>query len=564
MRSWRTIIPIFLLLALFLMPVTAKTSTASSVWQFSPSMSEHRYGAAVTSSVYGGVFVAGGQIAGTYLSSAEVYVPSTGAWHDIAPMNTPRFQAAATAAGGKIYVLGGYNSTGWLDTVEVYTPATDTWAYITPDMPTARSALAAVTGVDGNIYAIGGYNAGGSLKTVEKYSPATDTWSVVAPLQTARRGLAAVTALNGNIYAIGGTAGVIATASVEAYSIVALHWHYVAALRTPRVDLAADVGSDGLIYAVGGRSSTASSTGLASVEAYATTANTWNFTPSMNLGRYALGAALASDGLIYAVGGASGTVALRSVERYPVAPPATVPGTPSNLQVIPGIGTATVSWTAPYNGGSVITSYVVSAYLGNSNSVAARVTVNGSTTSATLSGLPNGFTYTFGVQAVNAVGAGVEARSGGYTLATIPTAPFNVTALGGIGTLTVSWSTPTSNGGSPLTAYIVTASTGNPAETKVVTVSPAANSVVIGQLIHGRTYTATVAAVNAVGTGPASSPSLPTTLPTVPGPVTNLVVSHGDVSVTAVWQTPTFNGGMPVSSYYVTLSDGVHAAITQV
>src|SRR5262249_38876998 len=55
---------------------------------------------------------------------------------------------------------------------------------------------------------------------------------------------------------------------------------------------------------------------------------------------------------------------------------ATVPGAPSGVSATGGNGSATVSWTAPNNGGSAITSYTVTPYVG---SVAqAPVTVSGS------------------------------------------------------------------------------------------------------------------------------------------------------------------------------------------
>jgi hypothetical protein len=64
-----------------------------------------------------------------------------------------------------------------------------------------------------------------------------------------------------------------------------------------------------------------------------------------------------------------------------------------------GNASATVSWTAPANGGSTITGYTVTASPGG-----ATATVSGSTLTATLTGLTNGQAYTFTVTATNAVG----------------------------------------------------------------------------------------------------------------------------------------------------------------
>jgi subtilisin family serine protease len=91
-------------------------------------------------------------------------------------------------------------------------------------------------------------------------------------------------------------------------------------------------------------------------------------------------------------------------------PPAPAPTAPA----APTIGTAsanrgksaTVNWTQGSNGGSAITSHVVTAYLSGSTTVSKTVIVSGSTaTSATVTGLTAGRSYTFKVQARNAIGS---------------------------------------------------------------------------------------------------------------------------------------------------------------
>jgi hypothetical protein len=86
------------------------------------------------------------------------------------------------------------------------------------------------------------------------------------------------------------------------------------------------------------------------------------------------------------------------------ATPPTVPGQPTNVSAAAGNGSATVSWTAPSNGGSVITGYTVTPYIGTT--AQPTTVVSGSATSATVNGLTNGTSYTFTVTATNAVGSG--------------------------------------------------------------------------------------------------------------------------------------------------------------
>lgn len=78
----------------------------------------------------------------------------------------------------------------------------------------------------------------------------------------------------------------------------------------------------------------------------------------------------------------------------------TIPGAPTNVKATAGNGQAVVSFTAPtYDGGSPIERYIVTSNPGN-------VTKEGTGTTITVTGLTNGTTYTFTVQAVNAVGDG--------------------------------------------------------------------------------------------------------------------------------------------------------------
>jgi acid phosphatase len=82
--------------------------------------------------------------------------------------------------------------------------------------------------------------------------------------------------------------------------------------------------------------------------------------------------------------------------------PATVPGAPTNVAATAGSkGSATVTWTAPTNGGCALTTNTITSSPGG-----IATTASGSATSATVTGLTIGTTYTFTVAATNCVGAG--------------------------------------------------------------------------------------------------------------------------------------------------------------
>jgi RHS repeat-associated protein len=97
-----------------------------------------------------------------------------------------------------------------------------------------------------------------------------------------------------------------------------------------------------------------------------------------------------------------------SVTSNPTTTP-TVPGTPTAVSATAGSSQATVTWTAPSDGGSPITGYTVTPYI--ASSAQTPVSVGGSTTTAVVTGLTNGTAYTFTVTASNAVGAGPTATS---------------------------------------------------------------------------------------------------------------------------------------------------------
>src|SRR5262249_41939969 len=136
--------------------------------------------------------------------------------------------------------------------------------------------------------------------------------------------------------------------------------------------------------------------------------------------------------------------------------PATVPMAPTNVTAAAGIRQAVVNFTQPTNnGGSPITSYTVTASPGGA-------TATGAGGGIVVSGLQNGGTYTFTVVATTAAGnSSASAPSSPVTLPDLPGVPTNVTASGtGNQQISVAFSPPTSNGGSPITSYTVTSTSG--------------------------------------------------------------------------------------------------------
>jgi hypothetical protein len=92
----------------------------------------------------------------------------------------------------------------------------------------------------------------------------------------------------------------------------------------------------------------------------------------------------------------------------------------------------------------------------------------------------------------------------------VPSAPVAPTVTAGAGRATVSWSAPGSDGGAPITSYLVTPVAGS-TPLAPVTVDAPATSVEVGGLANGTAHTFTVAAVTVAGTGASSPASGPVT-----------------------------------------------------
>jgi len=138
--------------------------------------------------------------------------------------------------------------------------------------------------------------------------------------------------------------------------------------------------------------------------------------------------------------------------------------------------------------------------------------------------------------------------------ASIPTQPLSVvndpvvTAAGVIG---ITWSPPSSNGGSPVIDYQVSYKTGT-AQFSVLATGITTTSYTASSLAVNVIYTFKVTARNLVGLG-ADSSEVSIRAAAVPSaPAAPSTAVNSNVSVTISWTTP-FNGGNPISAYTVAI-----------
>ena len=207
---------------------------------------------------------------------------------------------------------------------------------------------------------------------------------------------------------------------------------------------------------------------------------------------------------------------------------ATLPPAPTGVTGTARDSAVDLTWAAPAsNGGSAISGYVVTPYVGGS--ARTPIVVDYPVTSTTVRGLTNGTAYTFTVAAVNGVGTGVaSAQSASITpaAATVPGAPTGLVGTAKDTAATVAWNAPASDGGSAITGYVVTPYVGGVAQGPILTGSTLTSYTVQG-LTNGTAYTFTVVAANAVGSSLASDASNSVTPVTVPGAPTAVTATPG-------------------------------------
>lgn len=269
-----------------------------------------------------------------------------------------------------------------------------------------------------------------------------------------------------------------------------------------------------------------------------------------------------------------------------------VPAAPAQPTALARVSGARVTWTAPSNSGLPIKGYRVYVYPATGGGYLRTVDVNASNLSALVDNLATGqaivngvstrLAYKFAVAAVNQSGEGPQSAlsaavtpwldNGADSLAPAAlNAPTGVTATGGVGGTTVSWTRPTHDGGYDIAYYTVTATNDGK---QVVVRAPGSGttlyaepptSVVFTEESAGEssTYTVTATVKRPNGTyvtSPASAASSSATTDTVPGAPTGVVGTAGVQQVSVAFTAPGSNGGSAITSYTATSSPGGHTA----
>ncbi|KRO55639.1 MAG: hypothetical protein ABR77_06035, partial [Acidimicrobiia bacterium BACL6 MAG-120322-bin79] len=247
---------------------------------------------------------------------------------------------------------------------------------------------------------------------------------------------------------------------------------------------------------------------------------------------------------------------------------ASLPSAPLDVVIAGyGLNQVSLSWTIPAtDGGTSITDYVIE-YSSSSGSTWATFTdLVTSLRSATVTDLVSGVSYIFRVSAHNSAGNSVPSTVSAVVSPGLPTAPCCITEmLIGPEYVALSWGAPTFDGGSAVTNYVIeyTVNDGASWTTWPENTGYGTHRTITG-LTDGVPHKFRISARNAIGTGPPSdiSDAYTPLTPTAPGRPINAVATANTGEVGLDWDTPTTDGGAPITDYLIEYSSNAGSTWT--
>lgn len=248
-----------------------------------------------------------------------------------------------------------------------------------------------------------------------------------------------------------------------------------------------------------------------------------------------------------------------SVVAASSGPTAAPPGAPVIAAALPGNALISVTVTPPSaTGGSGITGYAFQTSI--DNGVTWQPAGSSAGVTHTIVGLTNGAAYRIRASATNASGSGDYSVPFGPVSPRAPAiGPANPPALvsaaaASANTATVNWYTPTDNGGSAITGYVIQKSSDRAATWTAAATAGAVNTLSVSGLAANTDFVFRVAAVTAYGTGQFSAASNSVSITgaaTTPSQPKNLSGVATTTSVTLSWGVPDSDGGSAITGYSV-------------
>jgi sugar lactone lactonase YvrE len=239
------------------------------------------------------------------------------------------------------------------------------------------------------------------------------------------------------------------------------------------------------------------------------------------------------------------------------ANPTDVPSAPQAVAATSSDKSLNVEFQVPSSdGGLAITKYQASVDGTKWTDVVTTAGPSDGVLDTAVTGLTNGTSYTVQLRAVNADGPGAAGSADPATPLGVPGAPSILGQVTGNGSIQLSFSAPTDDGGSPISYYQVSTDDGKnwnyalPYQDNPLTVN-------VSGLDNGISYRLQLRALNDQGNGAVATASTATPS-TLPGAPTGLTAVSGNASARLSFTPPTDNGGAYISSYQYTFDGGGH------
>ncbi len=234
------------------------------------------------------------------------------------------------------------------------------------------------------------------------------------------------------------------------------------------------------------------------------------------------------------------------------ATPLGLPGAPDGVTSEVGTLGITLRWQAPGDTGEGdIIGFIIYRGLAD-DALEVEESLSGSTTQFLDDDVTAGTTYYYAIAAETAAGEGpmssvVEVAALGH-----PGMPKDLSAEAGDGKVTLEWLAPDSDGGSPITGYVVLRGA-SPSSLEDLAELSDVLSYVDTTAVNGETYHYAVIAVNALGRSIATdaveaTPFEPTY---VPGKVTAFAAEVKGTKAVLAWAAPADDGGSPITGYVI-------------